>query len=121
MRKRYDFSFLMLYCDNSGLLDATELSNGNRQGNSPNMCLTQNVGIFWVVLECYYQWRSLPAKFILALQLLVSIGRQSSESDVMGSSHYQQPAYCVYLNRLRQIVFRNVATCQSLGNITSMN
>lgn len=71
MRKHYDFSFLMLYCDNSGLLDVTELSNGNWQGNSPNMCLTHNIGIYWVVLKNYKEWRSLPAKFLLALQLLL--------------------------------------------------
>jgi len=58
-------------CDNSGLLDVTELSNGNWQGKSPNMCLTQNVGIFWVVVECNYQWRILSAKFLFALQLLL--------------------------------------------------
>jgi len=35
------------------------------------MCLTQNVGIFWVVVECNYQWRILSAKFLFALQLLL--------------------------------------------------
>ncbi len=71
MRKHYDISFLMLYCDNSGLLDVTELSNGNWQGNSPNMCLTHNIGIYWVVFKNDKEWRSLPAKFLLALQLLL--------------------------------------------------
>lgn len=51
-RKYYDFILLMLYCDNSGLLDGTELSNGIWHGNSPNMCLTQNIGIFWAALGC---------------------------------------------------------------------
>lgn len=35
------------------------------------MCLTHNIGIYWVVLKYYKEWRSLPAKFLLALQLLL--------------------------------------------------
>lgn len=93
MRKHYDFSFLMLYCDNSGLLDATELSNGNRQGNSPNnvpysKCwhILGSIGMLLPVEEPTCQIS------ICTATALVSIGRQSSEMDIMGSSHYQQPA-----------------------------
>ncbi len=93
----------MLYCDNSGLLDVTEFSIGNWQGNSPNMCLTHNIGIYWVVLQNDKEWRSLPAKFLLALQLFLLFSLVGKVQ--MWTLWVRLICYCVYLNWLRQIVF----------------